>query len=69
MKDKPIPPNEYTTTEVAKLLGISPRAVRQHLDAGDFPNARKLPGSTNTYLIPRADVEAYLKEKRRQTSA
>jgi len=66
MKDKTTPPNDYTTTEVAALLGISPRAVRQHLDAGHFPNARKLPGFTTTYLIPRADVKAFLQKKRRQ---
>ena len=66
-------PIDLTTAQVAERLGIIRKSVRGLIERGHFPNARKLPGKTTTYLIPLSDVEAFLavrearKQKRRQS--
>ena len=62
------PLNEIVTvTEVAELLGITPRAVQGLIGRGHFPNARKLgPGETSAFLIPKSDLDAYLKKREAQ---
>ncbi len=57
------PPRELTTSEVAERLGIMPISVRGLIKRGHFPNKRKLPGKTSTYLIPNSDVEQYIAER------
>jgi excisionase family DNA binding protein len=67
-------PTELTTSQVAERLGIVSRSVRGLIERGRFPNARQLPGSTNTYLIPLSDLEVELarrearKQKRHQSA-
>jgi DNA-binding transcriptional regulator LsrR (DeoR family) len=74
MVKTPEQPTEFTTSQVAEKLGIVSRSVRGLIERGRFPNARKLPGSTNTYLIPLSDLEAELarrearKQKRHQSA-
>jgi len=58
--DQPI---ELTTAQVAEQLGITPLAVRGLIKRGHFPNWRKLPGKTATYLILCSDLEQYLAER------
>lgn len=53
-------PIDMTTKEVADKLERSTDAVLGLIHRGHFPNARKLPGKTSTYLIPLSDVESYL---------
>jgi len=65
-------PIDLTTKQVAEKLGITTLAVRGLIHRGHFPNARKLPSATGTFLIPCPDLEQYLKyrearnKKRRQ---
>lgn len=73
MVKSPVP--ELTTSELAEKLGITPKSARGLIQRGHFPNARKIgTGKTMPYLIPLADLEAYLekreaqKEKRRQSA-
>lgn len=64
---------DLTTAQVAKHLDITASAVLGLLNRGRFPNARKLPGKTTTYLIPLSDVDHYLEvreaRKRRKTAS
>ncbi len=57
-----------TTTEVARMLGVTSAAVSQWLLDGDFPDAFKLnPGRINSaWRIPQNNVEAFLKKRREQ---
>lgn len=57
-----------TTSEVAELLGVTPAAVSQWLLDGDFPHAFKLNPARkrSAWIIPRADVEAFIAERRAQ---
>lgn len=61
-------PQDLTTTQVAEKLGITSLAVQGLIKRGHFPNVRKLPGKTTTYLIPYPDFESYLvvREARRK---
>lgn len=47
-----------STHQVADILLVTPGHVRQLIKAGRFPNAHR-PGKS--YLIPRADLNAYIK--------
>jgi len=63
---------DLTTAEVAEKLGITSLAVQGLIKRGHFPNVRKLPGKTTTYLIPYSDFESYLavrEARRKQKSA
>ncbi len=72
MAKKTTQPQDMTTAELAEKLGIKKNAVWGLIHRGRFPNCRKLPGATTTYLIPYSDYEAYLvyrdarNKKRRQ---
>jgi excisionase family DNA binding protein len=52
-----IPPEFYTTTEVASVLRVDPATVRNWVRAGRLP-ATATPGGR--HLVPRAAVEAAL---------
>lgn len=71
MKKTTAKPRDLTTAEVAERLEISARAVRGLIKRGRFPNAQKLPGSSNPYLIPISDVDHYLevREARKKQKA
>ena len=66
MTKKQEQPEDMTTAELAEKLGVKKNAVWGLIHRRRFPNARKLPGKTTTYLIPYSDYEAYLvyREKR-----
>lgn len=72
MAQKTTEPQDMTTAEVADKLGLISRSVVGLIKRGRFPNVRKLPGKTTTYLIPYSDYKAYLvyrearNKKRRQ---
>ena len=50
-----------TATQVAKTCGVTSRTVQRWIHAGHFPGARKEPGKTSPYHIPRDEVEAFVK--------
>jgi len=58
MNEPPNPPRKLRVTEVAALLGVSPKTVRNMIDRGHFPGARKIdPTRRNSpYLIPAGEV-------------
>jgi excisionase family DNA binding protein len=59
--------DDITVAQIAKLLGVTPRAVQHMIKRGEFPNARQIPGGrTSPFLVPQSDLEAYLKKKRPQ---
>jgi predicted DNA-binding transcriptional regulator AlpA len=60
MAKKTTQPLDMTTTQLAQKLGLTQSAVLGLITRGRFPNVRKLPGKTTTYLIPYSDYEAYL---------
>ena len=60
MAKKPEQPQDLTTAELAEKLEIHRTSVFGLIHRGRFPNARKLPGKTTTYLIPYSDYESYL---------
>jgi len=68
MAKKATQPIDITTAEAAGKLGLSTDAVLGLIRRGHFPNARKLPGKTSTYLIPCSDVDQLLavREARRK---
>jgi len=72
MAKKPEQPQDMTTAELAEKLGLKQVSALGLIHRGRFPNARKLPGKTTTYLIPYSDYESYLvyreqrNKKRRQ---
>ena len=60
MAKKTAQPQDMTTSELAEKLDRSVNSVLGLINRGRFPNVRKLPGRTTTYLIPYSDYEAYL---------
>ena len=50
-----------TTTDVARLLGISKRTVEQHIQLGNLAATRL----GRDYLIEEAEVERFSKERRK----
>jgi CheY-like chemotaxis protein len=42
------------------MCGVTPRTVTRWVKAGYFPGARKAPGRTSTYRIPRDEVTAFI---------
>jgi excisionase family DNA binding protein len=51
-----IRPKVYTVAEVAQVLAISPRVVRDLIHRGELPALR----ISRTYRIPRKAADAYL---------
>ena len=51
----------YTPTDVARLLGFTPKTIRSWCQQGVFPGARKHPDDRprSEWRIPARDVEAY----------
>jgi excisionase family DNA binding protein len=47
------------TSEIAELCGVTPRTVNRWINTGCFPGARKGPGRTSPYRVPREEVEAF----------
>ncbi len=70
-KQTPLEEDELTVREVAALIGRDRRNVVRMIARGVFPGAHQLPrlGPTAAFLIPRKDVEAYLKKRQRHQSA
>jgi len=72
-KAQPTQPIDLTTAQVADKIERSTDAALGLIHRGHFPNARKLPGKTATYLIPVSDVEHYLEvreaRKRRKSAS
>jgi hypothetical protein len=72
MAKKPTQLPDMTTAELASKLDIKASGALGLIKRGRFPNFRKLPGKTTTYLVPYSDYEAYLvyrearNKKRRQ---
>jgi excisionase family DNA binding protein len=50
----------YSVREVAELLGISERSLRNQIKTGTFP-VRPLPGTGRRKVLPRAEVDRYLR--------
>jgi excisionase family DNA binding protein len=58
---------KLTVTEVARRLEVTPRTIRNWIQAGEFPNARqKRPVPGSPYQIPVSDVIAF--EERRDAA-
>jgi excisionase family DNA binding protein len=56
-----------TVAQIAKLLRVTTRTVNNIIKRGEFPNAYQIPGGrTSPFLVPKSDLEVYLKEKRPQ---
>ena len=55
-----------TSTQVAKILGVSPGAVNKWLDAGDFPHAYKLNPTRpkSPWRIPKGDIDLFIQKRR-----
>src|SRR5512132_3055485 len=59
-------PERLTINETADALGITPKAVQQALARDAFPNVEREPrGKSVRVWIPRSDVEAYDRSRRR----
>jgi hypothetical protein len=58
-------PLYFTATEVAHLLGLSPRTIRLYCQRGYFPTAFRLnPHSpASPWAIPPTDVTAFLRQR------
>lgn len=53
---------DLTISQVAVILKRTSRHVLNLVNRGRFPNAYKMdPGSKSIYLIPRSDVDAFIK--------
>lgn len=59
-------PYFYSVSELAELLNVTTRTVRNLIQRGRFPGAHRIdPGSEkSSYRIPRKDVEAFLVSQR-----
>ncbi len=53
-----------TATEVAEIVGRDRRTVQRWIDLGTLPIVRKLPGANGPYIIRRADLNAFLDQRR-----
>ncbi len=67
-----MPPEEtYTTEEVAEILNVTKRTVRNLIKRGRFPNAFRtdpeIPKSH--HRIPASDVERFLERQREKKSS
>lgn len=52
---------DLSVSQVAIVLGCTPRHVLRLIDLGRFPNAFKMdPNSRSVYRIPQKDVDAFL---------
>jgi predicted DNA-binding transcriptional regulator AlpA len=54
------------TTEVSKILGVTPQSVSEWLKHGDFPRAYKLNPMRrkSAWRIPRGDVDGFIQKRR-----
>ena len=52
----------FTTTQVATLLGKSPRTIHRMADTGRLPYVAKLTGTRGAYVFEPAVVEQALRE-------
>jgi excisionase family DNA binding protein len=48
---------EITTTEVAEILGVSPRTVTRYVENGKLTPIRRVPGGRGVLLYNRRDVD------------
>lgn len=51
----------YTVKELAELLGLLPGSITKQINKGNI-KAEKI---GNSYIIKKADVESYLKERKK----
>ena len=60
----------YLVDEVAEILNVTPRTVRNLIARGRFPNAYRIDPSNNRshHRIPVSDLEKFL-EKQKKASA
>jgi excisionase family DNA binding protein len=58
-----------TAREVATMCGVTSRTVNRWIKAGYFPGARKAPGRTSTYRIPKDEVTAFVDQMSEGISA
>jgi predicted DNA-binding transcriptional regulator AlpA len=57
-----------TLTQISKEMKMTRMGAHRLLTAGEFPNAKKLPGDKkiNLWLIPMSDYEAFLHRRKLQ---
>ena len=56
-----------TTTQAAKLLGVSVGQMGKYLVAGHFPNAYRLnPHLQSHWRIPRSDIDEFIQLRRKE---
>ncbi len=55
-----LPRRTYTVREVAELLDISERHLRNCISRGEFP-VRPLAGTGRRTVLPRAEIDSYLR--------
>jgi excisionase family DNA binding protein len=52
---------DYTVEQVASILNVSSRTVRNLINRNRFPNAYRIdPGAKSAYRIPKPDLDAFL---------
>jgi excisionase family DNA binding protein len=51
-----------TAPQAAEKCGVTSKTIHRWIKAGYFPGARKGPGRTSGYRIPRGEVEAFVEE-------
>jgi excisionase family DNA binding protein len=55
-----LPRRTYTVAEVAELVGVSERGLRNQIASGAFP-VRPLTGLGRRTVLPRAEVHSYIR--------
>jgi len=56
-----------TSSEAAKLLGVTGETINRWLQAGHFPNAWRInPHSRSRWRIPKSDIDAFIELRRSQ---
>ena len=58
----------YTVDEVAAILQVTDRTVRNLINRGRFPGAHKIDPdlSRSPYRIPKTDLEKFIQRQRKQ---
>jgi excisionase family DNA binding protein len=51
-----------TAPQAAEICGVTSKTIHRWIKAGYFPGARKGPGRTSGYRIPRGEVEAFVEQ-------
>jgi excisionase family DNA binding protein len=64
--EKPV--NFLSVHQVAEILQVTPRTVRNLISRGRFPGAYKIDPESNRspYRIPKEDLEVHLEKQRSQ---